>query len=206
MKETVLNIKKSKVGEVELDDAIFGVKPNKALIYEVVKMQLANKRKGSSSSKTRSDVNGTTAKMYRQKGLGRARHGAKTAPIFVGGGTAFGPHPRDWSYRIPAKARRSGVRQALSMKKQEGKLIVVDEFPLKEIKTKAMVEALETLGVTNGLIIVDGKDEVLAKSVRNIPHVSLVRCEGLNVYDLMRHEHAIITSAAVDKVQEVLKP
>lgn len=206
MKETVIDTKKTKVGELELDDAIFGTKPNEALIYEVVKMQRAGKRKGSAATRTRTDVSGTTAKMYRQKGLGRARHGDERANIFVGGGKSFGPHPRDWSYRIPAKARRGGLRSALSMKKQDGKLIVVDEFKLGEIKTKTMVDTLKKLGVTDGLIVVDGKDELLEKSVRNVPHVSLVRWEGLNVYDLMRHEHAVMTRAAVEKVQEVLKP
>jgi len=206
VKETVIDIKKSKVGEVELDDAVFGAAPNKALIYEVVKMQLAGRRKGSAATCTRSDVSGTTAKIYRQKGLGRARHGSEKAPIFVGGGKAFGPHPRDWSYRIPAKARRSGLRSALSIKKREGKLIVVDGFKLKGVKTKPVAEALTKLGVTDGLIVIEAKDEALQKSVRNIPGISLVRCEGLNVYDLMRHEHAIMTRAAVEKVQEVLKP
>jgi len=206
VKETVIDTKKAKVGELELDDEVFGATPNEALIYEVIKMQLASRRKGSASSLTRGDVSGTTAKMYRQKGLGRARHGDERAPIFVGGGKAFGPHPRDWSWRIPTKARRGGLRSALSMKKQEGKLIVVDEFKLKGIKTKAMVDTLTKLGVTNVLIVVDGKDETLEKSIRNVPHVSLVRWEGLNVYDLMRHEHAVMTRAAVEKVQEVLKP
>lgn len=206
MKETVIDMKNTKVGEVDLDDTIFATKPNKALIYENVKMQLANKRKGTAHCKGRSEVSGTTAKIYKQKGLGRARHGSEKAPIFVGGGKAHGPKPRDYSYRIPAKARRGGLRSALSVKKQEGKLLVVDGFELKEIKTRTMIDALKKIGVTNGLIVVDGKDETLEKSIRNIPHVSLIRWEGLNVYDLMHHEHAVITRAAVEKVQEVLKP
>ncbi len=206
MKEQVIDIKKAKVGEVELSDEIFGAEPNTALIYEVVKMQLAAKRKGTSSSLTRSAVSGTTAKMYKQKGLGRARHGDERAPIFVGGGKAFGPHPRDWSYRIPTKARRGGLRSALAVKQREGKLIIVDELSPKEIKTKAMADAFKNMGVNSGLVVVAGKDVKLEKSLRNIHGIGLIRCEGLNVYDLMRHEHAIFTREALEKVQEVLKP
>lgn len=206
MKEQVLDIKNANVGEVELDDAIFGVRPNKALIYEVIRMQLANRRKGSASVKTRSDVKGTTAKTYRQKGTGRARHGDERAPIFVGGGRAFGPKPKDYTYRLPLKARRVALRQALSQKRADGKLIVVDDLPAKEIKTKPMAEALKRLGVVKGLIVVAEADDVLKRSVRNIRDVHIVPCEGLNVYDLFRFEHAVITKSALEKVQEVLKP
>jgi large subunit ribosomal protein L4 len=199
-------MKKAKVGEVDLLDEVFASRPNKALIYEVVKMQLAGRRKGCASAKSRTDVSGTTAKIYRQKGTGRARHGDARANIFVGGGKAFGPKPRDYSYRVPTKVRRGGLRSALSLKKGEGKLLIVEAFSLPEIKTKLMLETLKQLNVNNGLIVVDGKDEKLEKSVRNLPHVSLVRWEGLNVYDLMRHEHVIFTRAAAEKVQEVLKP
>ena len=206
VKEQVLDIKNAKVGEVELDDAIFGVRPNKALIYEVIRMQLTNRRKGSASVKTRSEVKGTTAKMYRQKGTGRARHGSERAPIFVGGGRAFGPKPKDYTYRLPLKARRAALRQALSQKRAEGKLIVVDDLPAKEMKTKPMVEVLKMLGVAKGLIVVAEANEVLKRSVRNIRDVHIVPCEGLNVYDLFRFEHAVITRPALEKVQEVLKP
>ncbi len=206
MKETVLDIKKKKVGEVELDDAIFAQKPNAPLIYEIVKMQMANRRKGCANCRNRAKVSGTTAKMYRQKGTGRARHGDAKSNIFVGGGKAFGPSPRDYSYRLPSKARRSGLRSALSMKKKEGKLIVVDDFPFKEIKTKAVRSVLKDMGVESGLLVVESINDIMRKSVRNIPNVRLVRWEGLNVYDLMNHEHAVITRAALDRVQEVLKP
>ncbi|MFA4874882.1 MAG: 50S ribosomal protein L4 [bacterium] len=206
MKETVINIKKAKVGDVELRDDIFAAKPNKALIYEVVRMQLANRRQGDAATRNHKLVSGTTAKMYRQKGTGRARHGDARTNIFVGGGKAFGPHPRDYSYRLPAKARRAGLRAALTIKRNEGKLLIIDEMPLKKIKTKDAISALQGLGVNQGLIVTEGKNEVLEKSVRNIPGVKLLRCEGLNVYDVMRYEHLIMTRAAMDKVQEVLKP
>ncbi len=206
MKETVHNIKKAKVGDVELEDSIFGAKPNRALIYEVVRMQLANRRQGDAATKNRKLVSGTTAKMYRQKGTGRARHGSAKANIFVGGGKAFGPHPRDYSYRIPAKARRAGLRSALVIKRNEGKLLIVDELPLKKIRTKDAVLALKDLGVAKGMIVTEGSNEVLEKSMRNIPGIKVLRWEGLNVYDVMRYEHLIMTRAAMDKVQEVLKP
>lgn len=206
MKETVIDMKRAKVGEVDLLDEVFASKPNKALIYEVVKMQLAGRRKGSASAKSRSEVSGTTAKMYRQKGTGRARHGDAKSNIFVGGGKAFGPKPRDYGYRVPTKVRRGGLRSALSLKKAEGKLLIVEGFSLPEIKTKAMADTFRNLDVKSALLVVEGKDEKLEKSVRNLPYVSLVRSEGLNVYDLMRHEHVIFTQAAAEKVQEVLKP
>lgn len=206
MKESVVDIKNKKVGEIELHDEIFGGTPNTALVYEVVRMQLTNRRQGDAASCNHKMVSGTTAKMYRQKGTGRARHGDARTNIFVGGGKAFGPHPRDYSYRLPAKARRGGLRAALAVKKQEGKLIVVDAMTVKEIKTKEMVAALKGLGVKNGLLVVEKADVALEKSVRNIPNVKLIRAEGLNVYDLMRYEHAVVTRAAMDRVQEVLKP
>ena len=206
MKEPVVDIKNKKVGEMELSDEIFAGTPNTALVYEVVRMQLTNRRQGDAASCNHKMVSGTTAKMYRQKGTGRARHGDARTNIFVGGGKAFGPHPRDYSYRLPAKARRGGLRAALAVKKQDGKLIVVDAMTVKEIKTKQMVETLKQLGVKNGLLVVEKADAALEKSVRNIPNVKLIRAEGLNVYDLMRYEHAVVTRAAMDLVQEVLKP
>jgi large subunit ribosomal protein L4 len=206
VKEPLLDIKNKKVGEVDLDDGVFGKKPNTALIYEVVKMQLANRRKGCAACRNRALVSGTTAKMYRQKGTGRARHGDYRANIFVGGGKAFGPRPRDYSYRIPLKARREGIRSALSMKKQDGKLIVVDDLSFKEIKTKTVRAALKGMGIVNGLLVIDAADDILQKSIRNIPNISLVRWEGINTYDLMHHEHAVITRAALERLQEVLKP
>ncbi|MFA4973609.1 MAG: 50S ribosomal protein L4 [bacterium] len=206
MKEPVLNIKNAKVGEIELDDSIFGIAPKTALLYEIVKMQRASRRSGTASCKTRGQVSGTTAKMYRQKGTGRARHCDAKANIFVGGGKAFGPKPRDYSYRLPSEARRGGLRQALSLKKAEGKLIIVDELPLKEIKTKTMVDGLKNLGATNALIVIAEENDILRKSVRNIRDVRMVRWEGLNVYDLMRFDRAVITRPALEKVEEVLRP
>ncbi|MFH0799865.1 MAG: 50S ribosomal protein L4 [Pseudomonadota bacterium] len=204
MKETILNIARKQVGEVELSDGIFGMKAGSALIYEAVKMQRACARSGTAATRNHKMVSGTSAKMYRQKGTGRARHGDARTNIFVGGGKAFGPHPRDYSYRLPKKARKGALRAALSLKKQEGKLLILDEFPGTRIKTKDAVSALSRLGVKSGLIVALDPSEALVKSVRNIPGIKLLCCEGLNVYDLVSHEHAVITVPALAKVEEVL--
>ncbi len=206
MKESVLDLKNSKVSDIELSDDVFASRPNKALIYEVVKMQRAGWRKGTVKTKNRALVSGTTAKMYKQKGTGRARHGDKKVGIFVGGGKAFGPNPRDYSYKIPRKARRGGLRSALVLKKNEGKMLIVDNLEFPEIKTKAAIAALDKLGVKSGLLVIDGTQKNLKKSVSNIPNIKVVKWEGLNVYDLMKYEHAVLTVPALQKVQEVLKP
>lgn len=204
MKETVINMQNKKVAEVDLSDEIFAQKPNVALIYEVVKMQQANKRRGTAKVLEHWEVSGTTAKMYRQKGTGRARHGDYRTNIFVGGGQAFGPKPRDYSYRLPQKARRGGVKAALALKKNEGKFLIVDELAPKEIKTKLMVDTFKKMGVTSGLIIVDEVNEKFTKSIRNIPNIKCLRCEGINVYDIMRYEHMVVTVPALKKIEEVL--
>ena len=206
MKETVHSIGGKNAGEVELSEEIFSPVVNTALLYETVKMQLANQRSGTAATRNHKMVSGTTAKMYRQKGTGRARHGDARTNIFVGGGKAFGPHPRDYGYRMPAKARKGGLRAALALKKSEGKLVIVDDFPMKAIKTKDAVQALQKLGVTSGVIVVDGTNENLEKSVRNIRGIKLLGCESLNACELMRYEHAVMTVAALNRVQEVLKP
>lgn len=206
VKAKIKDINNKDVGEVEISDEIFGSKVSTPIIYEVVNMQLANRRKGTAVVKNRTDVSGTTAKMYRQKGTGRARHGDARANIFVGGGKAFGPKQRDYRYRPPKKVRRGGIRSALSLKNSEGKLIILDDFPVSQIKTKDVVSKLEKLGVSSGLLVVGGRDEKLEKSIRNAANVKLVRSEGINAYDIMRYEHTIILRNALGSVQEVLKP
>ena len=206
MKTPILDVNNKNVGEVELSDDIFATPIRKGLIYDTVKMQMASRRKGNSSTKNRSEVKGTTAKMYRQKGTGRARHGDYKVNLFVGGGTAFGPKPRDYSYKLPKKARKIALRSALSTKQKDGKILILDDFPVKEIKTKEAVSILSKLGIASGLIVVDAKNEILEKSVRNIVGIKLVRTEGINVYDLFKYEHTIIMKDALGKVEEVLKP
>jgi len=206
VKASVVDMTNKKVGDVDLADGVFARDGGDGMIYEVVKMQLANRRKGCASTKTRSQITGTTAKAYRQKGTGRARHGSKKAPIFVGGGKAFGPHPRDYSYRVPKKVRRGALCAALSQKAKDGSLLIVDSFDCKEIKTKSFVENLSKLGVKTALVVHEEPSENLIKSARNVAKAKVRSCDGLNVYDIMRYEHVIFTKAALEKVQEVLKP
>ena len=203
MKQAIVDIDNKKVGDIDLADVLFASDANPALIYENVKMQLANKRAGSASTLTVSNMRGTTAKMYRQKGSGRARHGSMKRNIFVGGSIVHVPLPREYSYSMPKKAKKAGVKAALTIKKNADQVIVVDNLDLKEPKTKVMVASLKKLGVEKALFVLDAANENLEKSVRNIPYMKVLRCEGINVHDLIRYDHVIFTKASVAKVQEV---
>lgn len=204
MKLQVVDLKNKKVSDVELSDSIFAKKSGKGSIYEVVKMQLANKRVGSAATRNHTLVSGTTAKMYRQKGTGRARHGDQRTNIFVGGGKAFGPHPRDYSYKVPRKIRKGALAAALSEKARTGKLVIVDDFSMSAIKTKAFVEALNTLGVKTGLLILDTPNTNVERSARNVPTVKVLPWEGLNVVDVVRFEHLVVAKNALSKIEEAL--
>lgn len=198
-KVTVYNLEKKSVGELDLADDVFGVEVNEALFYDVVKAQLASRRKGTHKVKNRPEVNGTSAKMYRQKGTGRARHGDEKAPQFRGGGRAFGPKPRDYSYRPNRKMRKGALKSALAMKLKEGRLLVVDSFDLPEIKTKNLANVLAKLEVPKSSVIVDEvANQNLRMSARNLAKHQFLPPEGVNVYDLLKHEHLILTKGAVD--------
>ena len=200
------NLSREKVGEVELKDEVFNgpVKPH--LFYEVVKWQLAKRRRGTASTKTRAEVSGGGRKPWRQKGLGRARAGSIRSPLWRGGGVVFGPKPRDYSYPLPKKVRKAALRSALSLRYKEGKLILLDGLELPQIKTKLFVEAMEKLGLKGEkvLIVTDGKDEVLERSARNVPWAKVLRCEGLNVYDVLNYRHLLILRSALPKIEERL--
>ena len=204
MKQTVLDQHNSPVSEIELSDAIFAVPPNMPLVYESVKMILANRRRGTAATKNTALVHGTTAKMYRQKGTGRARHSSYKMNIFVGGGQAFGPQPRDYSYAIPKRARRQALCSALAVKHAEGKMMVVDRLELPTSKTKLVVEILGRLGVSSALIVADGMNEKLDRSVRNIPGVKLVTPEAVNVVDLVTYEYLVMTQSALENIEKRL--
>ncbi len=180
-----------------LKEAIFGVRTRSHLLHQAVVMQLANRRAGTAATKSKGFVRGGGKKPWRQKGTGRARAG-------VGGGTTFGPQPRDYSYRMPRKARREALLSALSLKNRDGKLIIVDKFELEEAKTKIMCKALAELNVSSALIAIAQADEKIERSARNLPKVKVLRVEGLNVYDLMRHEHLILTEGALKLLEERL--
>ena len=188
----------------ELNAEIFGVKTRPHLLHQTVVMQLANRRAGSASTKSKGFVRGGGKKPWRQKGTGRARAGSIRSPIFVGGGTTFGPQPRDYSYRMPRTARREALLSALSLKRRDGKIVVVDKFELDEPKTKLMVKALAELKVESALIVIAQPDAKIERSARNLPKVKVLRVEGLNVYDLLRYEHLILTDAALKLIEERL--
>jgi len=202
----VYDIGNQKVSDRELDDRVFGAEVKSDLFYDVVRMQLASKRQGSATTKNRALVRGGGAKPWRQKGTGRARAGSRRSPLWRGGGTIFGPMPRDYSFSLPKKQKRAALRAALSLKRQEGKLILLDRFPLEGFKTRQVLEVLRRFQVKDALIVTDEKNPFLERSSRNIPKIQVLRYEGLNVYDILNHEHMILLSPVVEKIQEVLTP
>ena len=187
-----------------LNEAIFGAKTRPHLLHQVVVMQLANRRAGSAATKTKGFVRGGGKKPWKQKGTGRARSGSIRSPIWVGGGTVFGPTPRDYSYRVPRSARREALLSALSVKRRDGKLIVVDKLDLDAAKTKFMVQALAELKVVSALIVIAQPDAIIERSARNLPNVKVLRVEGLNVFDLLRYEHLLLTEGALKLLEERL--
>lgn len=197
----VWNSAKEQVGTVDLSDPIFGAAVNDALLWEVVRMQLANRRQGTHDVKGRSEVSGGGRKPWRQKGTGRARVGSTRSPLWRGGATLFGPTPRDYGYSMPKKKRRGALWAALSAKARDGELMVLEALELPGIKTKAFAAVLRALGVESALMVIPEKDEVVEKSARNLPWVKVLRVEGLNVYDVLRHEKLILLKGAVEKLE-----
>jgi large subunit ribosomal protein L4 len=200
----VFDIEKKKVAQVDLNDAVFGAEVNEAIIYDVVKMQLASRRSGTASTKTRSDVSGGGKKPWRQKGTGRARAGTTRSPIWRGGGIVFGPHPRDYSYSIPKKVRKKAIISALSMKFKDNKMLILKDFPMEKISTRIFKGVFDLFSLKKALFILDDKNEVLLKSSRNIKNVKMIRSEGINVYDILNHEHLILLEPSVKKIEGAL--
>jgi large subunit ribosomal protein L4 len=200
----VYDVGNQKVNDIELNDQIFDAKMNPSLFYDVVRRHLASQRKGSASTKNRALVRGGGAKPWRQKGTGRARAGSRRSPLWRGGGTIFGPMPRDYVLTLPKKVRRAALRAALSLKRQEGKLILLDKFPLDGFKTREVLEVLRRFQVEDALIVTDEKHLFLERSARNIPNIEVIHYEGLNVYDILNHEHLILLSQTVQKIEGVL--
>jgi large subunit ribosomal protein L4 len=193
------------VGEIELNDSVFGIEPNKHVLFEAVIMQRASLRQGTHKTKTRAEVSGGGRKPWRQKGTGRARHGSIRSPQWRGGGTVFGPVPRSYSYKLPKKVRRLAIKSALSSKVLENNIIVLDNLTLEAPKTKEMVKILNNLSVDRkALIVTADVNENVTLSARNIPGVTVVTANGINVLDVLNHDKLVITKAAVEKVEEVL--
>ena len=200
----VYNMEGKKVSDVELNDNVFGIEPNEAVVHSVLVNYLANQRQGTQSTKTRSEVSGGGRKPWRQKGTGRARQGSIRAPQWVKGGIALGPKPRSYKYTVNKKERRLAIRSVLSSKVLENNLVVLDKAEMKEIKTQAMVKTLENLKVTGKtLILLPEKNENVQKSARNIKNVKTTLVNTINVYDLLKYNKLIVTLDTVKKIEEV---
>jgi len=200
----VYDLEKKKVGELELADTVFAGEVNEHLFYEVVKAKLASDRSGTHAVKNRSLVSGGGKKPWRQKHTGRARQGSTRASQWVGGGKAMGPKPRDYSYEVPKKVRKAALRSALSLRGKDGKLLIVSEWKPAAPKTSAAAAVLEKLGARKALVVDAGANDLLAKSVRNLDGSDFLAAEGLNVYDILRHDALVLTAASAKKLEEVL--
>jgi large subunit ribosomal protein L4 len=215
-KVDVKNISGKSVGSIDLDDSVFGAEVHEHLLWEVVKWQLAKRRQGTASTKRLGEVRGSTKKMWKQKGTGQARSGSRRAPHWVGGASVFGPKPRDYGYEMPRKAKKTALRSALSLRASENKIVVVDTFDT-DGKTKSVAQALSTLGATtpkgnknhkktSKALVVDAKTNAnLVRGAKNLAASQWLAPEGLNVYDILRHETLVLTKAAIESITTALK-
>ena len=203
-KVNILNIKGENVGELELNETIFATKVSEHAVYEVIKNQLANKRQGTQSAKTRAEVRGGGRKPFRQKGTGRARQGSIRAPHYTGGGVVFAPKPRDYSYKLAKKLRRKALYSVLTAKINDNELVVVDSLSLENAKTKEAAAALKALNADSKAYVVTAeKDDLVYRSFRNIAGVEVAEARLINVYDLVKHDKLVISKDAIAKLEEV---
>ncbi|WP_174734522.1 50S ribosomal protein L4 [Mesobacillus harenae] len=204
-KVALFNQTGSQVGDIELNDSVFGIEPNNHVMFEAVIMQRASLRQGTHKTKIRSEVAGGGRKPWRQKGTGRARQGSIRSPQWRGGGTVFGPTPRSYSYKLPKKVRRLAIKSALSSKVLDENILVLENLAFEAPRTKEFAGVLKGLAVdSKALIVTAGVDENVALSARNLPGVTVVAADGINVLDVLNHDKLIMTKAAVEKVEEVL--
>jgi large subunit ribosomal protein L4 len=202
VKTKILNLDAADAGEIELNDSIYGLEPRKDLLQRVVVWQLAKRRAGTHKVLTRGEINRTKKKVYKQKGTGQARHGARSAPLFVGGAKAMGPVQHSHEFELPKKVRALGLRHALSTKAKAGAIVVLDSTKTDSVKTKALAERFGKLGI-GSVLIVDGEfDSNFALSARNLSHVALLPAAGLNVYDILKRDKLVLTTAAVKLIEE----
>ena len=202
-KAKVFNMAGKEIGEIELSEAIFGIEPNTSVLHDSVKNHLANCRQGTQSAKTRSEVSGGGKKPWRQKGTGHARQGSTRSPQWTGGGVVFAPKPRDYSMSLNKKEKRIALKSALTSRVQEGKFIVIDSLKLDEIKTKALVNTLNSLNVNKALVVLNENDANVVKSAKNIPDVKAALTNTINVYDILKYDTVVIDKAAVETIEEV---
>ena len=200
---SVYNMEGQAVGTIELNDAVFGCEIKDQLVHQAVLLQLANKRQGTQSAKTRSEVSGGGKKPWRQKGTGHARQGSIRAPQWTGGGVVFAPKPREYSFKMNRKEKQAAILSALSSRVAESKIFVIDELKVDEVKTKKIVGLLSGLNVEKALVVTGEKDEKVVLSARNIPTVRAIASNSINVYDILKYENLVISKDAVAKIEEV---
>ena len=196
------NIANETIGEIELNGEVFDTEVKTGILHDVVCMQRANRRQGTACTKTKGKVRGGGAKPWRQKGTGRARSGSSRSPIWRGGGVTFGPQPRDYSYKLPKKVRRTALRMALSARKAEGNMVVVDNFSMPGIKTKEFVNIMNIFGFDNCLVITEGKDDVISKSSQNAVGYKVLPVDGLNVYDILKYHKLMLIHSSIEQIEK----
>jgi large subunit ribosomal protein L4 len=198
----IYNTKKEKVGEIGLNEKVFDLDVKEHVLHDVVRMQRAARRAGTACTKTRVEVRGGGAKPWRQKGTGRARAGSRRSPIWRGGGVTFGPKPRDYSFKLNAKVRKQALAMAMSARLREGNLLVLDDMTMDAIKTKDFVSIMNTLEIQNGLIVIDGRNENLNKSSRNVNGFKVLPVEGVNVYDILLHKKLVLVQPVIESLEK----
>jgi len=201
----VYNMNHKKTGKVDLADAVFGTESRAHLYHEVIRGQLLSRRSGTAKTKSRSEVRGSTRKVYRQKGTGRARHGDSRSPIFKRGGTAFGPDNRDWKVRLPRKMKRAALLSALSDRLKEGHLLVIDSMDMEEIKTMRIARFLDEFDLSSALLV-DVDNRSLSLSCRNLPNAKYLAAKGLNLFDVLKYDHLVLSQQAVEAIEGALQP
>lgn len=202
----VLDIQKKKVGTIDLSDAVFGVKVNHGLVHQMIKAQTANRRRGTAKTKTRGEVRGGGKKPFRQKGTGNARRGSQRSPLLVGGGTSFGPQPRAFTQKYTKEMFRGAIRSALSDRVHEKRILIIDDFKLSQPKTKELFGILKKNFDLDSALIVDESNQNLERSGKNLPNVKILRSEGINVYDIVKHPWLLMTKTAAQSIEKKLLP
>ena len=201
----VYSIAKKKVGEIALADEVFAAESRPHLYHAVIRAQLLSKRQGTVKTKKRDEVSGSTRKVFRQKGTGRSRHGDSRAPLYRRGGVVFGPQPRDWDVKIPRKVKRAALLSALSDRVREGHVLVLEDWTLEEIKTKRVAEFLGRFELSSALLV-DVANRSLSLSCRNLPTAKYLSCKGLNLFDVLKYDHLVLTRGAVEAIEGAMKP
>lgn len=203
-KIAVYDVNRNQVAERELEDAVFNTEVKEYLIHDMVRYQLAARRQGTAKTKGRSEVRGGGRKPYKQKGTGNARQGSSRAPNHVGGGTVFGPAPRDYEFKLNRKVKKAALKSALSVRYRDEQLVVLDALQMEQVSTKGFVEVLKRFELDKTLVVIAGDNRNLELSARNLPNVKVLRAEGVNVYDVMKYPNLVLTAGAVDQLEGAL--